>query len=364
MVKEEYKKIVEEVIKDYNNDKSKLKYIIGDINGKIGNLPDEVLVYAASLLNIKQRTIFEVANSNKSYSQESRGENCIYICDGRVCHARNSSDILVAVRKEVGLGEGQVTTPDKKFTVETVNCLGDCGNGPVIKINNKNFPKMNIAKAVALVNAMKKGIKIGLDDPNKKKASKNEFQVSGCVENEGVVKVPMKTTFRQIIDKYAGGIKDGHNFKAVFVGNTKTGCWIYSKDDLDKEIDLNENTELVRYLSKKGMVVYDETTCMVDATRKWMIETMKTSCGRCIPCSEGTRNIVIILNRIVEGDGFEEDFEDLDVFADTIKNVSMCGIGKMAANPTISLIKYFPDELKYYIENKHSKVNKNITESI
>lgn len=363
MLKEEYKKIVDAVIKANNNDKNKLKYIIGDINGQIGSIPDEALVYAAALLKIKQRTIFEVANSNKAYSQDSRGENCIYICDGRVCHARNSKDILVAVRKEVGLEDGEVTTTDKKFTVETVNCLGDCGNGPVIKINNRNFPKMNIAKAIALVNAMKKGTKIGLDVP-KKKVDKNEFEISGCVAKAGLVKVPLKTTFRQIIDQYAGGMKDEHNFKAVLVGSTKTGCWFYGEDDLDKEIDLNENTELVRYLSKKGMVVYDDSTCMVDMTRKWMIETMKTSCGRCIPCSEGTRNIVIILNRIIEGDGFEEDFEDLDTFADTIKNVSMCGIGKMAANPTISLIKHFPDELKYYIENKHSKINKNITESI
>jgi len=351
MCRDEYKLIVVDVLKKHDNDVSKLKEIISGINEKIGSLPDEALVYAATLLKIKQRAIFEIANANKSYTVDSRGANCIYVCDGRVCRARKSTEIVEALREAVGLKTGQVTTDDKKFTVETVDCLGDCGNGPVIKINNKNFTKMNVAKAIALVNAMKKGTKIGLNEPVKK-TDKNEFKVSGCVKKEGYCKVPMQTTFRQIIDEYAGGMINGHEVKAIFVGDTKTGCYFYGREALDEEIDLTKNTELVRYLSKKGMKVYDDSTCMVEKTLRWMEETMKTSCGRCIPCTEGTKNLVLSLRRIIDGDGNSDDYDELEIFSDTIKSTSMCGIGKMAANPVISLLKYFSTELNEHIDEK------------
>ena len=176
------------------------------------------------------------------------------------------------------------------------------------------------------------------------------FALAGKVCNTGLVEVPMGTTLREVVHGVGGGIRDGKRFKAVQTGGPAGGC--LPESCLDTPVDYESLTAAGSMMGSGGMIVIDEDSCMVDVARFFLDFTQDESCGKCTPCREGTKRMLEILQRIVEGRGAEGDIEKLLRLGDTIKRTSLCGLGQAAPNPVISTIKHFRDEYEAHIREK------------
>lgn len=176
------------------------------------------------------------------------------------------------------------------------------------------------------------------------------FSLVGKVNNTGLVEVPLGTTLRQIIFDCGGGIRKGKKFKAVQTGGPSGGCIPASM--LDMPVDFDQLAKAGSMMGSGGMIVMDEDSCMVDVARYFLDFLAFESCGKCVPCREGIRQMLKILNRICDGKGKEGDIELLESLADVLKDASLCALGQTAANPVMSTIKYFRDEYEAHIKGK------------
>ncbi|NOR43985.1 MAG: NADH-quinone oxidoreductase subunit NuoF [Candidatus Delongbacteria bacterium] len=176
------------------------------------------------------------------------------------------------------------------------------------------------------------------------------FALAGKIKNSGLVEVPMGITINDIIFKLGGGIKDGGTFKAVQLGGPSGGCIPASLGTTIVDYDSVNATGAI--MGSGGMVVMDETTCMVDVAKFFLNFTQEESCGKCTFCRIGTKRMLEILERITEGKGEEGDIEKLIELADQIKNSSLCGLGQTAPNPVLTTIKYFRSEYEAHIKDK------------
>ena len=176
------------------------------------------------------------------------------------------------------------------------------------------------------------------------------FSVTGCIENTGLVEVPMGTTLRTIIYDICGGLKEGSEFKAVQIGGPSGGC--LTEEHLDEPLDFDSVQKFNVIIGSGGLVVMDKNTCMVEVAKFFMNFTQRESCGKCVPCREGTKRMLEILERIVEGKGEPDDIERLEQLADMISNTALCGLGKSAPLPVISTIKAFRKEYLEHINEK------------
>lgn len=176
------------------------------------------------------------------------------------------------------------------------------------------------------------------------------FALTGNIQNTGLIEVPMGTTLREIIFDIGGGMKGDKPFKAVQIGGPSGGCLI--TPNLDLPLDFDSLKQVGAMIGSGGLVVMDESTCMVEVARFFMNFTQNESCGKCVPCREGTKRMLEILERIVAGNGKEGDVELLLDLADTISSTALCGLGKTAAMPVVSTIKSFRDEYDAHIIDK------------
>ena len=160
----------------------------------------------------------------------------------------------------------------------------------------------------------------------------------------------MGATLREIIFDIGGGMKNGKAFKAVQIGGPSGGCLI--TDNLDLPLDFDSLKKVGAMIGSGGLVVMDEDTCMVEVARFFMHFTQNESCGKCVPCREGTKRMLEILERIVNGNGRDGDIELLLELADTISSTALCGLGKSAAMPVVSTIKNFRSEYEAHIYDK------------
>ncbi len=176
------------------------------------------------------------------------------------------------------------------------------------------------------------------------------FALTGNINNTGLIEVPMGTTLREIIFDIGGGMRDGADFKAVQIGGPSGAC--LTKEHLDLPLDFDTLKTVGAMIGSGGLVVMDSNTCMVEVARFFMNFTQNESCGKCVPCREGTKRMLEILERIVAGKGEDGDIELLEELADTISNTALCGLGKSAPNPVISTIKNFRDEYEAHIYDK------------
>ena len=176
------------------------------------------------------------------------------------------------------------------------------------------------------------------------------FALTGNINNTGLIEVPMGTTLREIIFDIGGGMKNGGEFKAVQIGGPSGAC--LTKEHLDLPLDFDNLKKVGAMVGSGGLVVVDEHTCMVEFARFFMHFTQNESCGKCVPCREGTKRMLQILERIVAGEGKDGDIELLLELADTICNTALCGLGKTAPNPVISTIKNFRSEYEAHIYDK------------
>ena len=175
------------------------------------------------------------------------------------------------------------------------------------------------------------------------------FALTGEVNNTGLIEVPMGTTLRQIIFDIGGGIRGGKKFKAVQIGGPSGGC--LTEEHLDISMDYDSLIKAGAMVGSGGLVVMAEDTCMVEVARFFMNFTKNESCGKCVPCREGTKNMLKILEKIVAGKGEMEDLDKLEQLALTVKDGSLCGLGKTAPNPVLSTLKYFKDEYIAHIRD-------------
>ena len=176
------------------------------------------------------------------------------------------------------------------------------------------------------------------------------FSLTGAIENTGLIEVPMGSTLREIIYDIGGGLKEGSQFKAVQIGGPSGGC--LTEKHLDEPLDFDSVKKFDAIVGSGGMVVMDQHTCMVEVARFFMSFTQRESCGKCVPCREGTKRMLEILEKIVEGRGEEEDLDRLEELAAMIRSMALCGLGKSAPLPVISTLKLFRNEYLEHI-NEH-----------
>jgi len=176
------------------------------------------------------------------------------------------------------------------------------------------------------------------------------FALTGRINHTGLAEVPMGITMREIIYDIGGGIQGGKKFKAVQIGGPSGGC--LPEELLDMSVDYDSLIKVGAMMGSGGLVVMDETTCMVDISKFFLSFTQAESCGKCTPCREGTKRMLEILTRITEGRGKEGDIELLEVLAKNIKTTALCGLGQTAPNPVLSTLKYFREEYEAHIKEK------------
>ena len=176
------------------------------------------------------------------------------------------------------------------------------------------------------------------------------FSLTGAIENTGLIEVPMGSTLRQIIFDIGGGLKNGAEFKAVQIGGPSGGC--LTEMHLDEPLDFDSVKKFNAIVGSGGMVVMGQDTCMVEVARFFMSFTQRESCGKCTPCREGTKRMLEILERIVNGEGKLEDLDTLEELAVMVKSMALCGLGKSAPLPVISTLKTFRDEYVEHIVDK------------
>ncbi len=180
------------------------------------------------------------------------------------------------------------------------------------------------------------------------------FALTGNIENTGLIEVPMGTTLREIVFEVGGGMRGGADFKAVQIGGPSGGC--LTEKDLDLPLDFDSLSAAGAMIGSGGLVVMDSKTCMVEVARFFMNFTQNESCGKCVPCRGGTKQMLAILERIVAGEGRDGDIELLLELADMISHTALCGLGKTAALPVVSTIKNFRDEYEAHIYKKYCPV--------
>ena len=176
------------------------------------------------------------------------------------------------------------------------------------------------------------------------------FALTGTIRNTGLIEVPMGTSLREVIFDIGGGMMGGTKFKAVQIGGPSGGC--LTENELDIPLDFDSLKKVNAMIGSGGLVVMDDKTCMVEIARFFMNFTQNESCGKCVPCREGTKRMLEILERITEGNGRDGDIELLEELADTISNTALCGLGKTAPSPVISTIKNFREEYEAHIYQK------------
>ncbi len=176
------------------------------------------------------------------------------------------------------------------------------------------------------------------------------FALVGKINNTGLVEVPMGITLRDVIYEIGGGIPGGKKFKAVQTGGPSGGC--LPEQMLDLKVGFDELTDAGSMMGSGGMIVMDEDTCMVDVARYFIDFLADESCGKCVPCREGLRQMHKILTRITRGEGRQGDLETLEDLAEVARDASLCALGKSAANPLLSTIRYFRDEYEAHITQK------------
>ena len=198
---------------------------------------------------------------------------------------------------------------------------------PIVRNGGAWYAKMGTAKS--------KGTKV--------------FALTGKVKNTGLIEVPIGMTLREIIFDIGGGVPDGRKFKAVQTGGPSGGC--IPEQHLDVPVDYDSLVQLGSIMGSGGMIVMDDTSCMVNVARYFMEFCMTESCGKCIPCRAGTAQMYELLTRISQGTGTHRDLDLLVDLCDMVKFTSLCGLGQSAPNPALSTLKYFKDEYLEHIDS-------------
>ena len=176
------------------------------------------------------------------------------------------------------------------------------------------------------------------------------FALGGKINNTGLVEIPMGTTLREVVYEIGGGIPNGREFKAAQTGGPSGGC--ITAENLDVPIDYDNLIAIGSMMGSGGLIIMDDTTCMVDIAKFFLEFTVDESCGKCTPCRVGTKRLLEILDKIIEGKGTMEDIDRLEALCYYIKENALCGLGQTAPNPVLSTLRYFRDEYIAHVVDK------------
>jgi len=176
------------------------------------------------------------------------------------------------------------------------------------------------------------------------------FALAGRVENTGLIEVPMGITLREIIQEIGGGIPEGKQYKAVQTGGPSGGC--IPEQHLDSPVDYESLARIGSIMGSGGMIVMDETSCMVDVAKYFMEFCMSESCGKCVPCRAGTQQMHGLLEKIAAGEATPADLALLEELCELVRGTSLCGLGQSAPNPVVTTLKYFRKEYEDHIAGK------------
>lgn len=281
--------------------------------------------------------------------------------------------IAIAQAKERGLLGEHILGTDFSFDLHINRGAGAfvCGEGSALTASiegNRGMPRVKpprtveqglFAKPTVLNNVetyanvpmiINKGAKWYKTIGPEKSPGTKAFALTGSVKNTGLIEVPMGTTLREVIYDIGGGIKGDGKFKAVQIGGPSGGCLI--TPHLEVPLDFDSLKKMGAMIGSGGLVVMDDSTCMVEVARFFMNFTQNESCGKCVPCREGTKRMLEILERIVAGNGTLEDLDLLDELAHMITDTALCGLGKSAALPVMSTLKLFREEYIQHVVDK------------
>ena len=256
---------------------------------------------------------------------------------------------------EVRLGAGAFVCGEETALLTSIEGnRGEPRNKPPFPANKGLFGQPTIINNVETLANIPQIILKGADwfasmGTEKSKGTK-VFALGGKIVNTGLVEIPMGTTLREIIYDIGGGIPNGKRFKAVQTGGPSGGC--IPAQFLDLPIDYDNLTKIGAMMGSGGMIVMDETTCMVDVARFFLDFTVDESCGKCTPCRIGTRRLLEMLNKITSGNGTLEDLDKMEELCNYIKANAMCALGQTAPNPVLSTLKYFRDEYEAHVVEK------------
>lgn len=208
----------------------------------------------------------------------------------------------------------------------------------------------NVETLASVARILQNGVKWFTRYGTKQSKGTKTFALVGKIKRTGLVEVPLGITLKQMIYDIGGGVLDDKHFKAVQTGGPSGGCIPYNL--LDTPVDYDSLKKAGTIMGSGGMVVMDENTCMVDFARYFLDFTQKESCGECVPCRLGTKQLLEILEDITNGKGKPEDIDLLNKLAVAIKSGSLCGLGQTAPNPVLTTIRYFQDEYEAHIKYK------------
>jgi NADH-quinone oxidoreductase subunit F len=197
---------------------------------------------------------------------------------------------------------------------------------------------------------VRNGVKAFTDFGTESSRGTKVFALAGKIRRGGLIEVPMGTTIRQVVEEIGGGVQNNKTFKAVQIGGPSGGCVPAAL--ADTPIDFQTLGEVGAIMGSGGLVVLDDTDCMVDMARYFLEFTQDQSCGKCTFCRIGTRRMLDILNRICEGQGRQGDIEELESLALAVQRSSLCGLGRTAPSPVLSTIRYFRDEYEAHLEGR------------
>lgn len=195
-----------------------------------------------------------------------------------------------------------------------------------------------------------RGAKWFSDMGTEKSKGTKVFALGGKIEHTGLVEVPMGTTLREIIEEIGGGVPNGKKFKAAQIGGPSGGC--LPAEHIDAPIDYDNLIAIGAMMGSGGLIVMDETTCMVDIAKFFLEFTVDESCGKCTPCRIGTRRMLEMLDKITRGEATMEDLDKLEDLCHYIKENSLCGLGQTSPNPVLSTLKFFRHEYEEHVRDK------------
>jgi len=233
--------------------------------------------------------------------------------------------------------EGRVGEPREKYIHTAIKGLN-------VRPTNLNNVETWANVPIVINGGSEKYASIGTENSKGTKI----FSLVGKISNTGLVEVPMGMTLREIIFDIGGGVPNGKAFKAVQTGGPSGGC--IPEDLLDTPVDFDRLTDVGSMMGSGGMIVMDEDTCMVDVARYFLEFLCDESCGKCTPCREGLKHMMLILDDISKGEGSLKQLELLEELAEVVSDTSLCGLGQTAPNPVLSTIRYFNDEYREHIE--------------
>jgi NADP-reducing hydrogenase subunit HndC len=208
----------------------------------------------------------------------------------------------------------------------------------------------NVETLANLPSILKKGASWFAGMGNETSKGTKVFALTGDVKNTGLVEVPMGISLRELIFEVGGGTPEGKKFKAVQLGGPSGGC--LTKEHLDTSIDYESLKAKGAMMGSGGVIVMDESNCMVNVAKFFLEFSMEESCGKCAPCRLGLVQMHSILDRITKGEGKESDIDELITLGESICQLSLCGLGQTAPNPVLSTIRYFRNEYEAHTKDK------------